>query len=229
VALAADRVVGRRHERAHDLRRRLGAEPLRREHARPAERVHEPVGLLAAAARDGHQQRQLLEPRRQVGEEAQRGAVGPLGVVQQQRQRAALGEREREPVEPVDRRVDRLERRFGAHGVAGVGAEHRRRQAGLARGDDQRLLAHDALEELAHDAEAEVALELVPTRGERRQPAGAGRAPHLVQQCRLPDPRLALDQEHPARPGGSRRHGDVDLRQLHLALEQHVHACGDYP
>jgi hypothetical protein len=133
-------------------------------------------------------------------------------VVDGEQQRPVRGEVEREPEEPVQHR----ERRVLV--AAAVAAEHggRRRRGALQR----TARGHLALEELAHDAVGELALELADAGGEHAQP-GAGRAHAQVgEQPGLADPRRPLDEDEPALPG--RRGGDhlVERRQLGVALEE---------
>ena len=78
--------------RPEQRRRRLGADRVERRRA---------GGRVAASHSDREQHRQVLEPPRQVGEPVERGAVGPLRVVDDQRHRPALGEVGDQPVEAV--------------------------------------------------------------------------------------------------------------------------------
>ena len=56
--------------------------------AEQAQQVRRGVGVVGASA-DDDQQRQVVDPPREVGEHLQRGAVGPLRVVDDERQRRA--------------------------------------------------------------------------------------------------------------------------------------------
>ena len=67
------------------------------------------VGARLRAPRgDREQDRQALEPPRQVGEEAQRRAVAPVQVVDREHERPVAGEVEQQPVEAVQRRERRV-------------------------------------------------------------------------------------------------------------------------
>ena len=168
---------------------------------------------LGAAQRRGDEHRGAVEPPREVGEEAQRRAVGPVQVVDREQDGMLRREVEREPVE----RVQRGER-GGALLVGGRrGLEQRGGRGGgagelPARGDPR-------LEELAHDAVGELALEL-PGAGlddlQRRLRALA----QAREQARLADPRRALDQDEPAAARGRARDELVERGQLGVAFEQ---------
>ena len=136
----------------------------------------------------------------EVGEEAQRGDVGPVRVVDQQDQRSPGREVRGQPVEAVQHRGLRLGRR---------GPEHRLSER---RGAAEVELG--GLEQLTHDPEREVALELAGASAEhetRRERARVG------EQRGLADPRRPVDQQ--ARAG--RRDGPLDRRQLPLTFLEH--------
>ncbi len=141
---------------------------------------------LRRAQRRGDQHRRAVEPPREVGEEAQRRPVRPVEVVDGQQQRLLRGEVEREPVERVQRRergrallVGRLlEQRAGGRGGA--------RQL-AACGDP-------GLEQLAHDAVGELALELPGARLQhlQRRLRALAQARRGGRTCRCrPGPRSA--------------------------------------
>ena len=170
------------------------------------------VGRRVAAAHAGGDQHGLtFEPAHEVGEEAQRRAVAPLQVVDLEQQRALGREVERQPVQAVQSG----ERRVAAcrHAVAG-GGEHDLR-GGRGAGQRRRVGDH-ALEQLADDAERELALELARARVEHERAVGARAAAELGEQARLADPGRALDQHRAALP--HRRLGEQRVQQRDLAV-----------
>jgi hypothetical protein len=132
-------------------------------------------------------------------------------VVDGEQQRALGGEVGGEPEQPVQRgeRRDLL--------AAGVRRpEHRRRRRG---GAGQRGRVGDALEQLAHDTEAELALQLAGTGGQHAQRArGAGA--RVGEQARLADPRRPGDHHDAPAPRSRLADRGVERRQLAVALEQ---------
>ena len=134
-----------------------------------------------------------------------------MEVVDRQQQRALGGEVGGQP----EQAVERGERRDGL--LAGVGrTEHGRGGRGRP---GERGGIDLALEELAHDAEAELALQLAGAGGEdgelaRRRGAQAG------EQARLPDPGRTLDQQQAPAPGDGIADGGVEHRELGVALQQ---------
>ncbi len=120
-----------------------------------------------------------------------------------------------------------MQRGEGALGLAaGLGAGRRLEDgSGGGGGAGQRGLAllgvpQRELEELAHDAEGELPLELRPPAGEDERPAGGGLAAHLGEQAGLADPGRAVDQQHAAvaaERGGGRA---FELGDLAVAFDQ---------
>jgi hypothetical protein len=113
-----------------------------------------------------------------------------------------------------------------ARGVAGqlLVAEEPLRQRGRAGDHLVTLLLRQRreirLEELAHDAEGELLLE-VGAAGDEHLEAGLRRErARLGDQSRLPHPGTALDRHDPARARGRRGDDGVQRRELGLALEQ---------
>ncbi len=228
VAGGGERVVGARRARgdeparrglaqrarAHDLGRRLGHD-LREQRARDVVAAWPPGG--------DDRDRQVGEPRGEVHDEAERQLVGPVGVVDHERERRALGEVRGEPVEAVQERVRRALVRAGRAGLR-LEPEQLGGQRGAALQQPPPLggvrVAHARLEELARDAERELALELAPARGEHLEPALLGAVARGREQRRLPEPGRRLDEHQPSVPGGGgaqRRFDDLDLG---IPLEQ---------
>ena len=143
------------------------------------------AGLAERPGGDDEQHRQPLDPVGEVGQEPQRRAVRPVRVVDQQRQRAEV---RGQPVEAVQRREGafRPERQEGRLGELHV----EQRRGAARRAVERRLVAvlHHRLEQLAHDAEAERALELGPACREARRPASRACASAAATSAVLPIP-----------------------------------------
>ena len=182
VAGLAEGAVGLRAEAAGDE----PADGLLRQRARPHVRGRGVVGDLGQQRRVGRrvagphggrdQHRLALQAPHQVGQEAQRRAIAPVQIVDLEQQRLLGGEVEREPVQPVQ---------GGEGGVAGRGAVVGRDEDDAGGGGRARQrfgIADHGLEELAHDAERELALELAGARVEDERVLGPGAAPELRQQ-----------------------------------------------
>ena len=206
----------RAHERAD--RRRPERARAQRQRRRVVRDLGEQRGVrpgLAAAQRRGDEQRGAVEPAGEVGEEAQGGAVAPVQVVDGEQERALGGEVEREPVEAVQ------DGELGALLPVGLrsAGEHGRRGRRGAGEHGVGAGGHRRLEELAHDAPGELALELAGARGQHAQLVARAGA-EVGQQAGLADPRGALDQGEPA--AAAARLGDQVLQRggLTVALEQ---------
>ena len=197
-----ERLVGVGGEHAPDERLdRCVAERLRQ---------HEPCGrvgdelreqyllesLLGWPERGDDEHRQALEPAHEVAEPAQRRLVGPLEVVHENEQRAVGGDVRGQPVQPVkqrERRVDGPEPlRRGCPFLEELVGDRGRPSESLAPllGRDRRQAG---LEQLTDDPVREVVLELASPRLEHLHPAQLGREPHLADEGRLPDARIADD------------------------------------
>ena len=156
------------------------------------------ASLSGRPRRHHHGDRQLVEPLQQVEQELQRGLVRPVRVVDREQQRAAA--RRRWPPASAARAG------AGTRSPACPAREQRRRQR---RGAGQQLgAAGQRREQLQHDAEAEVALEV------RAAGAQDGHAVRRLaggrRQARLAEPRLALHDQAPplAAPRGGQHRGD---------------------
>lgn len=83
------------------------------------------------------------------------------------------------------------------------------------------------LEQLADDAEAELALELSATGREDDHPQVSRPRARLCEQPRLPDPRHALDHDRPARSSPCRLEQSTYTSEFMLAFEDHAFVqCG---
>jgi hypothetical protein len=132
-----------------------------------------------------------------VGEEAQRHIVRPLGVVDEQHERAASGEAGDEPVQPVHHGVQ-----VALGTIAPARIQHR---LGVPRGPGEQLgpirwgqRPERRLQQRTRHAEREAALELGAARREhprsrRHRPLGGG-----AQQRRLADARRTGHDRHAA-------------------------------
>lgn len=172
---------------------------------------------LARAQRDREQDRRALEPPGQIGEKAQGGRVAPVHVVHGQQQRTLRGQVEGQPVQAVQGGEGVVTRALagGLHlpehgpGAAGRSLEHRPVAVGLC---------HGPLQELTHDAERELPLQLAAA-GRQDPQRALGGAAQPRQQAALADPGRPLDDQQPAAaaPGGIDQR--VQRRELALALE----------
>jgi hypothetical protein len=174
---------------------------------------------------DEQQDRLAFEPPRQVGQEQERRPIAPVQVVHRQQEWALLGEVEDEPEQAVEGREGRA-----VPVVRTVGlrvAEHRGsrrggiRQQGRAPPRRRQL----GLEELPHDAEWEVALELAAARRQHAHPV-LGAATRLSQQPALADPRGTLDNDQAAVPAHGPLDEGIELLQLAIAFEQSLQGHG---
>ena len=164
--------------------------------------------------------RQALQARGQVGEQAQRLGVGPVQVVHREGHGGVGGQVVEQPVEAVQDR----ERAVGRG----------RRQRGGARGEERSREGRGALEQalwvrgrrdgrlqqLPHAAVGEVALELAGPRSQAREARLGGRAGGRPEQARLAQPGRALHEDGLAAPLPGLAQGMGDRRQLALALEE---------
>ena len=70
------------------------------------------------------------------------------------------------------------------------------------------------LEELADDAESELALELGSPRAQHPHAARGRRVSHRSEHRRLPDPGRPFQHDEPATPGARLGQGGIDVREL---------------
>jgi hypothetical protein len=122
------------------------------------------LGLRRAQARhedDG----KILEPPREVGEKPQRGAVAPVEIVHREQERTLRAKVDGQPVEAVQHREHTLAARLGFLRSVVI-PEYRRCGTRRAREQPRALAVLDELrfEQLPHDTEREVALQLPTAR-----------------------------------------------------------------
>ena len=178
----------------------------------------------------GDEQRdpQLLQARHEEGEEAQRGRVGPVRVVDAEHDELTRGQVRAQPVEAVQDREGRVGRR-GRRLALLQRAREPEHTGGQLRGPLQQVgalggarLVQQRLEELAHHAEGEVALELRAARAQEARRSVLAGDPGGREDGRLADACRPFD--HHAAPRSLARRGDrgIDAAQLPLALEEQV-------
>ena len=199
VAVAADVDRRARRRAVDELDRagrgqRLRVQERRRAHAaEQAEEVGRGVGIVGADA-DEDQQRQVGDPAGEVGEHLERRAVGPLRVVDHERDRTLVGERRAQPEDAVRDRH------------RGVVAGHAPVEQQLARGVrgaveqlvalDLRRVAQRAFEQRPHHAEREVTFERSRGRAAHEATGRAGQVDGVVEQCRLAEAGRGLEHHH---------------------------------
>jgi len=185
---------------AHKRRHGRVAQPPNRPHCdrQLAQPRKPPLGLarLAEPACDQESDRQLRQPVGQGEEEAERGQVAPVRVVDGDRERSVLGQVRDEPVKAVlegERRV-----RAGADGATleeRAGEPSRPRQQLVALG---RICGgQPPLEELQRQPERKGAFDLDAARGEQLKPALGRSLRARVEQPGLARARIALHDEQP--------------------------------
>ena len=222
MARAAQRRRGVRDGGAHQLGRRVLAERLRAQQRGRALRQQlgdrGAAGLAERPRGEHDQDRDPAEPVAQIGHEPQRRCIGPVRVVDEQRERRPAGEVGGQPVEAVQggERPLRPERQVG--GLGQLDVEQRRGAA--RRAFEEVVVRDDGLEQLAHDAEAEGALELGPARRQRRQPGARRLGARRGEQLGLADPGRALEDHRAALTGGDRLRGGADVAELLAPLEK---------
>ena len=132
VTRAAEAIARRLAERRpHQLRGRSGAERGRADRIARRQRheLTDELGLrgsVAAAQRDEHEHADARETCAKVSEIAQRGAVGPVAIVDRQQQRRPSGNVRGQPVQPVQRRMRHVLARYP--GARCAGGERRARK-----------------------------------------------------------------------------------------------------
>jgi hypothetical protein len=223
MAGAAD---GRRRvgsEAADEPRRAGGREALRvqddrRAHAaKQAQEVRGGARVVGPGS-DDDQQGKVVDASRQVGEHLQRGAVGPLRVVDHERERPPLGQRRAQPQHAVRDEHRRV--------LAGDAALEQQRARRCRRPVEQlRALAlggvpQRRLEQRAHDAEREMALER-PGRGAAHEAPRVGSLQRgAIEQRGLPQPRGRVEHDDRAVAARDAAHRAGEDLELHGPLDQ---------
>ena len=181
---------------------------------------------VGAPERRADQDRHVLEPSCEVGEEPERWTVAPVQVVHRQEDRPIRRGVGREPVEAVESGERRV-RRDG--GRVENGCTEDRLSGGGGPGQPARpdlLVAQGRLEQLAHDPERELPLELAAARGEHPEALLLGRRPELGEEPALPDAGGALDQREPALAIDGLGQRGAQRLELAIALEEQLCPSG---
>ena len=156
------------------------------------------LGDDAGSRRHDDQQRDVAGAAGEVGERLQRGAVGPVGVVDQQRERALLRQRGAGPEQAV--------------------GDRRRRVAALER---ERTGAQRLLQQRPDDAERELPLGWA-VGGAAHAEALVVRAPlGEVDQRGLAGAGGSLDDDRGAGAGGDRHHRSGERLDLGVSFDEH--------
>ena len=147
---------------------------------------------FAGAHRRGQHGRDPLDPALEVGDEAHRCPIAPMQVVEREQQRSIGRDIGRQPEQAVQDPVGDVDHRLA---VVGRG-EHTARWCRRPLQPPVALLAigEERLEELPHDAERELPLEVAPPCRQHPVAAGGRPLPGVGEQLALPDPRRALDE-----------------------------------
>ena len=187
--------------------------------ARRAPRRGRPSTGSPGAQRGDDGDGQPLQAAGQVGEEPQGRVVAPVDVVDGDQQRPPRGERDDQPVQRV-----RGRRRLRVAELVAGDVEHRR---GAPRGPAELVAsAHRGLQQLAGDAERQVALELARACHERPHPVGLRGVHGEAQELRLADPGRPFEDRRAAVARGGRGQEPVERPLLAVALEeQAVHGA----
>ena len=175
---------------------------------------------MRGARRDQEQDRHLLQPPDEEGEEGQRRLVGPLGVVDDHEQRPAASEFAISQNRPC--------RRGNASASSAPGGLHGRTTRRQVRGAGEQRLAFlrrravdDRVQQLVDQAVREVPLELARAGREDRHPVAVrDRRPRRAQEPGLADPGRPLDDDEPPDTRVRRLPFLPDHRELGLALVQ---------
>ena len=157
---------------------------------------------LVRPRRQHDQRRQPVEPLGEVADEAQRGDVGPVGVVDREHQRPALGQRRR----PA-RRARRARPRSASGRVrsgsampkiAAASATGPAKSRARAAGSSERSKGPKSWRTTPKPKSRSIS---EPVARRTRRPRRRGARAQLAEQRRLADPRRPLDQQRlPARP-----------------------------
>ncbi|MFN8204079.1 MAG: hypothetical protein U0S48_16060 [Solirubrobacteraceae bacterium] len=233
VARVRERPVGRREPAAHERlgRRRSQRRRMDRGLRGDGEQLRQEVGMrrwLAHAHGAQDPEPQLGRLARELDQPAQRRGIGPVRVVDDEQGGGALRQVAREPRQAVDGRVHRVP---GERGLRGVEVERAPRQRGRA---DRELVplrrAADGGEQLPCDPPGGVVLERTAPRPQRADVLRHRRCGDGRQQARLPDPRWALHDDHPALARPYAVELPAERCQLDVALQQHAgHRCDRTP
>ena len=206
----------RQGSEANDLGRRIRGDRREQVRLRPA---------LTRAAGDDERDVELLEPCEEECEVAQRRSVGPVRVVDDEAERALGREVGTQPVEAVEDRERRVDTR--PHAARALAPRQVQQAGGNSGGALEpvgslgggRLREH-GLDELPHDAEREVPLELGAARAQDAHVLADGEGARGRQDGRLADARRPLDDQEAATARARPRERGLDPGEFLAPLEQ---------
>ena len=172
----------------------------RRELDRRRERRRAKRALARGGGRPLSRQQQCgdgIEPVREELQEPDRGAVGPVQIVDDEQLRPLRRQRGDEPVQTVEH----AERRVGVAGRQRCVRQHdgRRQRGGAGERPAARLGGHAAqprLEQLADDPPRVRRLQIGSASARHGDVARPRRITRQLEQARLPDPRRPLHDDH---------------------------------
>ena len=221
-AAPAELVIGLRQAAPHQLGRRR--RPERRQRADPrgglAGQLTQDLAFaeLSVSGPDDDGDRLVGQASRQIHQEAQRGLVRPVGVVDHEQQRPRLRQPRDKPVQGMENREARLEELR----VVLTCVEQHPRRRGRARPTARRACAERPAKQRPRDAPSERALQLVPARRQHRDRALARHAPRALQQRRLAHARRPLDKREPTSSLPRVLEQLPQHRELGVALQQRL-------
>ena len=212
----------RAQHRAHQLRARGGAQRGQPQHGHGRLRSQpRDQGLVLRGPRPGladgqdQQDRQALQPGRQMSHEPLRRLIGPVQVIDRQQQRRVLRDVGGQPVQAVQDRERVLLPPARAAGHRQAGQRHRiARQPRPAAGPDP------GLEQLPDHPPRVPVLELRAPRRQHRHARFRRPVARIPEQGGLADPRRALHQQHRPRPRARRLHRRRYRTQFRRPVQQ---------
>ena len=179
---------------------------------------------VVAACADRDQHLQLVDPAGEVGEGFERLAVGPLRVVDDQRERLHRRQRRAEPEQAVRElgAVVAGRRAAAVQQPHGVGRRAFLQADALVRGD----LAQRCLEQRADHAVGEVALQRAGCGASELEVGVLGEVARVVEQDGLAEPGRRLEHDDRAAAAGDAGDGVGQRLELGRALEQRARDGG---
>jgi hypothetical protein len=210
--LAADQARGaaqRQRPRMHDGRRSRAADQ--------AQQVRWGVRVVGARAQRD-QQRKVFDPAREIRQHLEGRPIGPLGVVDHQRQRLLVGQRRAQPEHAVG---DHHRRVAGGHGA--LEEEPARGRGGAVEQSRALLLggvAQRRLQQRADHPEGEVALQRPGDRPAHEAARVLGQRGAVLEQRALAQAGGGLEDDHAAAAGRDTADRARQDPELDRALDQ---------
>ncbi len=191
------------------------------------ERGREPGGRLTGAEREHGEHRRVRRSPEQGGDEVDRGRVGPMEVVQEQHERARVGqpaqERSHRPVRPVAL----VEHRRPRCVTAGDGREDPCELAAAVTIELRQPVAVEGeqvlVERVDEDPVGQIALQLRGASEQDETAALLGTAPDLGQEPRLAEAGIARDLDHGGLPRQCLGERVLEQRELLRPSDQLSH------